>query len=257
MPSSFQIAAYIERGGRNAASWPDMHLLLLMAVVLVALVVLSVVICFCYGLNSASCMAAFKLNSAAHSVAGLYNGYADAVSSNSGRNSSAVGAAPLERNSSQAEQGSYSSTIELYDSTWLIKEPPPPPPPLCRPPKSGCRPFDVKRDTKVPRWYVGDVCEGDVVHGEVILEKLDCSSRSASILLPAPENSMNGALPCLRFDSVAASLPSVLKAGSWDRRRSFSLYSDEDGAERFRLEMRSCSLLEESSCRQQVSPIGS
>lgn len=235
-----------------------MHLLLLMAVVLVALVVLSVVVCFCYGLNSASCMAAFKLNSAAHSVAGLYNGYADAATPNIGRNSSALGGAPSEKASSRAEQGSYSSTIELYDSTWLIKElPPPPPPPLCRPPKTNCRAFDVEGDTKSPRWYVGDVCEGDVVHGEVILEKLDCSSRSASILLPAPQDSVNGALTCLRFDSVAASLPSVLKVGSWDRRHSRSLYSDEDGAERFRLEMRSCSLLEGSSCRQQVSPIGS
>ncbi|KAK8779057.1 hypothetical protein V5799_019600 [Amblyomma americanum] len=204
-------------------------------------------------------MAAFKLNSAAHSVAGLYNGYADPGVDNSGRNnaSSSGATAPAERPSCPAEQGSsYSSTIELYDSTWQIKEPPPPRPP-CRVKTSTHRTQGGDRDCKAPRGYVGDILEGDIVHGQVTLEKLDSGCSSSSMLFMEPRDKMNGALPCARFAGAAVSLPSVLKGGSWNRRHSCSPYTDLDAADCFRLEMRSCSLLEESTRGRQVSPIGS
>uniref|UniRef100_A0A1E1XD12 Putative secreted protein n=1 Tax=Amblyomma aureolatum TaxID=187763 RepID=A0A1E1XD12_9ACAR len=235
-----------------------MHLLLLMAIVLVALVVVSLAVCFCYGLDTASCMAAFKLNSAAHSVAGLYNGYADAGANGvrSNGSSSAV-AAPSERPSCPAEQGSsYSSTIELYDSTWQIKEPAPPRPP-CRVMASAHHAQGGDRNCEAPRWYVGDILEGDIVHGQVTLEKLDSGCSSSSMLFLEARDNRNGVLPCARFAGAAVSLPSVLKGGNWNRRHSCSPYTDLDTADSFRLEMRSCSLLEESSCGRQVSPIGS
>lgn len=239
-----------------------MHLLLLLAIVLVVLVVLSVTVCLCYGLNSASCMTAFKLNSAAHSVAGLYNGYADPSSPSDGAcngSSSSAVVAPLERrNYGPPEQiSSYSSVIELYDSTWQVKEPPPPR--HCRLASAACRAtLDGPPDAKQPqRWYVGDVREGDVVHGQVTLEKIDLGCSSASLLFPDACDK-NGALPCSRFAGVAAvSLPSVLKGASWNRRESCSPLTDIDGAERFRLEVRSCSLLEEGPGGGQVSPVGS
>ncbi|XP_070394879.1 uncharacterized protein [Dermacentor albipictus] len=240
-----------------------MHLLLLLAIVLVVLVVLSVTACLCYGLNSASCMAAFKLNSAAHSVAGLYNGYADpSTASDGARNggSSSAVVAPLERRKcGPPEQvSSYSSVIELYDSTWQVKEPPPPR--NCRLASAACRvPLDGPPDARQPqRWHVGDIREGDVVHGQVTLEKLDLGCSSASLLSPDARDE-NGVLPpCTRLAGVAAvSLPSVLKDGSWNRRESCSPLTDLDGAERFRLEVRSCSLLEEGPRGRQVSPVGS
>lgn len=232
-----------------------MHLLLLMAIVLVALVVVSLVVCFCYGLDSASCMAAFKLNSAAHSVAGLYNGYADpGVNSGRSNGSSSGVVAPSERPSCPGS--SYSSTIELYDSTWQIKEPAPPRPP-CHVKISAHSAQGGDRDCKAPRWYVGDILEGDFVHGQVTLEKLDSGCSSSSMLFLERRDNKNGALPCARFAGAAVSLPDVLKGGSWNRRHSCSPYTDLDAADCYRLEMRSCSLLEESSCGRQVSPIGS
>lgn len=233
-----------------------MHLLLLLAIVLVVLVLLSVTVCLCYGLNSASCMAALKLNSAAHSVAGLYNGYADASSANDGSGTGVV-VAPLERrNGGLAEQSrSYSSVIELYDSTWQVKEPPPSR--QRRVTSAACRAELDGQPEQLQRWYVGDIREGDVVHGQVTLEKLDMGCSSASLLFPDAHDK-NGAPPCSRFTSTAAvSLPSVLKSDSWNREDSRSPLTEIDAAERFRMEVRSCSLLDESSRCRQVSPVGS
>ncbi|KAH6927163.1 hypothetical protein HPB50_000091 [Hyalomma asiaticum] len=219
-----------------------MHLLLLLAIVLVVLVLLSVTVCLCYGLNSASCMAALKLNSAAHSVAGLYNGYADASSANDGSGTGVV-VAPLERrNGGLAEQSrSYSSVIELYDSTWQVKEPPP---------SRQCRVTVSRLPSRIRR-------AAGATPAVVTLEKLDMGCSSASLLFPDAHDK-NGAPPCSRFTSTAAvSLPSVLKSDSWNREDSRSPLTEIDAAERFRMEVRSCSLLDESSRCRQVSPVGS
>lgn len=230
-----------------------MHLLLLLAIVLVVLVLLSVTVCLCYGLNSASCMAAFKLNSAAHSVAGLYNGYADALSANDGSSTGVVAAPPDRRNCGLAEQSrSYSSVIELYDSTWHVKEPPAPR--HCRVMSAAGRAKSEGQPEQPQRWYVGDIREGDVVHGQVTLEKLDLGCSNASLL-----SSDAHALPCSRFTNAAAvSLPCVLlKGDGWNCRESCSPLTEMDGAERLRVEVRSCSLLDECSRGRQVSPVGS
>ncbi|KAL1441480.1 hypothetical protein MTO96_008452 [Rhipicephalus appendiculatus] len=235
-----------------------MHLLLLLAIVLVVLVLLSVTVCLCYGLNSASCMAAFKLNSAAHSVAGLYNGYADAFTANDGSSTGVVAAPVDRRNCGLAEQSrSYSSVIELYDSTWHVKEPPAPR--HCRMTSAAaCRPKPDGQPEQSQRWYVGDIREGDVVHGQVTLEKLDLGCSNASLLSPDVHDT-NGVSPCSRFTNAAAvSLPSVLlKGDGWNRRESCSPLTQMDGAERLRVEVRSCSLLDECSRGRQVSPVGS
>lgn len=233
-----------------------MHLLLLLAIVLVVLVLLSVTVCLCYGLNSDSCMAAFKLNSAAHSVAGLYNSYSDAFSAN---DVSSTGVPPVgRRNCGLAEQSrSYSSVIELYDSTWHVKEPPAPR--HCRMTSAaGCRAKSDGQQEQPQRWYVGDIREGDVVHGQVTLEKFDLGCSDASLLSP-DVHEKNCVPPCSRFTNAATvSLPSVLlKGDGWNRRESCFPLTRMDGAERLRVEMRSCSLLDECSRSRQVSPVGS
>lgn len=144
-----------------------MHALVLLALAVLVLVVLGVVICFCYSLESSPfCPAALRMNTTTHSVAGLYNGYVDGKTS-------------AERSS--LAECSYSSTIELYDSTFHVKEP-------------SCRfaPVARQQDLKVRRLYVGEVLEGDMVHGDVTLEKLDGSRRASSVLC-APCNCELGA----------------------------------------------------------------
>lgn len=136
-----------------------MHPLVILALVVLVLIAVGVLVCFCYSHESSlTCPTALRL-STAHSVAGLYNGYAD-------------GKTPTTTELTSPAECSYSSTIELYDSTFQITEP-------------SCRfaPAFAGREPKGRRLCVGEVLEGDMVHGDVTLEKLDYSSRRASSAL--------------------------------------------------------------------------
>uniref|UniRef100_A0A090XB86 Putative conserved plasma membrane protein n=1 Tax=Ixodes ricinus TaxID=34613 RepID=A0A090XB86_IXORI len=137
-----------------------MHPLVILALVVLVLIALGVVICFCYSHESSlTCPTALRL-STAHSVAGLYNGYADGKT------------ATTTELTSPAEC-SYSSTIELYDSTFQITEP------SCRfaPAFAGREPRGRRLVRRGGSW------RGDMVHGDVTLEKLDSSSRRTSSVL--------------------------------------------------------------------------
>ncbi|CAN7989356.1 unnamed protein product [Ixodes hexagonus] len=157
-----------------------MHPLVILALVVLVLIALGVVICFCYSHESSlTCSSTLRL-STAHSVAGLYNGYADGKT------------ATTTELTSPAEC-SYSSTIELYDSTFQITEP-------------SCRfaPAFAKREPKVRRLCVGEVLEGDRVHGDVTLEKLDSSSRRTSSVFSSSCPCVVGALGSSACNGIPA-----------------------------------------------------